>query len=260
MTTLSVLIFSLLVALLAINIWQTNSFKKHAKASFRSSQLNDQKYYELKYQLQFVTSVFPIILSILLYAGYTQLDSLPKKIQEEIASQVKPQIDNLKKSTEALKEEQKNIEDKYSFLVTFYQTLQGKGTSINKSLGNSNAALVLLEQKLNNLQNQTDVISNKDIVNQPIYVVTNLNFKMDEDKDVQYYKFSDCKTISGNKLPEFTKPPLILAFSNYGAQINICGVTNKQFNATHWMSSDGPSCKSVINNQIEFGLIIFEQK
>lgn len=259
MENLSILIFALLLALFSLSLWQCFSFYRHAKTSRNSTQLNDSKYFELKTQLQFVTSVFPIILSILLYAGYNQLESLPAKIKQDISAKLTPQIDSLRDSTKTLKMEQQKIVEQYAYLEIFYLTLKGKGTSISQSLGNSSAALNILEQRLNLLQSQTDNISNKDIVNQPIYVVPNLSFDM-KGSDVQYFKFHDYKTISGNNLPEFKKPPLIISFSNYGANILICGVTTKQFNGTHWLSSDGPECKSTINDKINFSLIIFEQK
>jgi hypothetical protein len=68
------------------------------------------------------------------------------------------------------------------------------------------------------------------------------------------YKFNDMVTITGSKLPEFSKVPAIIQYSSYGLELIIKDVTKDGFKGS-MVTANGDDERST-----EFGLIIFENE
>jgi heme/copper-type cytochrome/quinol oxidase subunit 2 len=165
----SLLIFSLLFAILVINIWQARTFQKRSR-TIPNSQIDDSKYYELKYQAQYVTSIFPIIIAILSFVGYNYISSLPEKINSEVLNSVKPQIDSLKNENQRLLKQQDSVSIRYNVLNNLYAILDKTGGGIDKKLSASTNILGDLNKKIYDVEMRTQTLANKDILKQPVGV------------------------------------------------------------------------------------------
>lgn len=251
--------FIILIAfLLVVGIWQLITLKTLQKKSTWKENLNDAKYYELKYHVQMLTSIFPIILFILGLVGYKELKSLPDTIHDEVSLSIKPEIDNLSKELEILKK-------KHEDLISSYNNLASKEQNVRSGLSNSSLSLDMLKGQLDDVQQQASVIGQKDIVKQNIYVVNNLEFrykKMTEPEIYDYvsYNFSNMITISGNRLPKFKKPPIILPINNTGDDYTICSVNSNGFKVWNSGGVSSFECKKESNPQsFRFNIVIFSQ-
>ena len=124
----------LIVFLLAIGIWQIvllYGIKKKAKGN---DGLSEKSYYELKYQLQMLTSIFPAIILLLGFFGFKELTAIPETVNKEIVSNIKPKIDSLNVAFDSLLNKQAETEIAYSALLANYGLLKSKEKGVRKGL------------------------------------------------------------------------------------------------------------------------------
>lgn len=250
MKGLSMVIVSILCVILIVMIWQIIILNKRSKF-INTSQIDDSKYYELKYQLQYITAIFPIIIVILIYTGYDYITNFPKEISKEIQTQIQPKIDSLKTEMRSF--------DSLSILM------KEKGLKINSGLNHSNDTLQQLSNQIKIskrdvqiLQQQTSEINQKDILHQPIHIITGLKFDIRDYKKT-IYKFDQYRSTSGEPLPYFKKAPILMPIVN-GIIITPFNITNTQFSADYkpFVMQYGVIYGNDVNVR-EFGVIIIEQ-
>jgi hypothetical protein len=88
------------IAILLYNVWNTIVLKSFFKTSFRREPLNDQKYWELKYKVQSLVTIFVIIVGIAGYLGISTVEDVKKSIAREI----KPQLDSATRIVDSLRD------------------------------------------------------------------------------------------------------------------------------------------------------------
>lgn len=251
------IIILLLVALTSLIAWKTFILYSQTKRKTKNIELSDRKYYELKYQMQYITTIFPVILVMLGIFGYNQIDSLNKKIEADVLSKLNPKIDSLTTIMESLQAKQYVIDSGYRKLDIVYDTLFSKQILVNSQVDKTKINAQSLLLTINKLTAETQNIQSKDIIQQDIYIVGNMRYNQYKDQG-KVYRYSDLTTITGKKLPTFNKTPIVLGVSTSGEQVILCNVNNKDF--TVYSSGgidDSKGC--LIKDEYVYSLIIIKQ-
>lgn len=191
----------LLIILISISIWNHRSLRDIKKLTVeRSSGLPDARYYELKYNIQLLTGLSTVLIAIIGFLGYSNLDSAKSEMKADF-----------KKSVDSLEYK----------LNTINNRLDGFNSSADKIEGSFSRA-DLLEAKING-------INNKNILKQSYYIVTGLSFKTKGSEDVSTLYFKNFRTNSGDRLPSFKNPPIIIAVPDVDTPVITFDVTNESF-------------------------------
>ncbi|RKR11098.1 hypothetical protein C8C83_2796 [Flavobacterium sp. 90] len=247
-----ILVFTLLLAFIIFLIWNIILFKKNIKLNKETTE-----YLELKYQLQFYVAVFSVLIGVFTFLGYSSYNEIVEKVTHEISEKTKDTLEASKKEitrkiestqnelfkiafeNERIKESNKSIlENNEKTNDRFYQ-LYNQFLSLNKELYNSEKQL---QSQIDNVNNaEKDVVNIKkdveeikkiDFLNQ-VYLVTDIYYQ-ESQKGLDTVYFKNLKTISGNKLPDFSNPPSITISPYQGVQLAIQDVTKDYFTIYMW--------------------------
>ena len=156
----------------------------------------DERYFELKFKLQFISSIGVIIISVFGYIGYENYNSLLIKTDEVTnkLAKVNNQIDDYDKKFEALNLYSKDIE---------------------KIMGVSKSDLKSLNTTIANIRD-------KNVLDKNFYFIDDLVLPSSNEK--KFY-FKDLITSYGDRLPIFNKPPTILIAPSTGGNFFINKIT-----------------------------------
>ena len=253
---LIILIFVLIVSL----IWNIFLFNKKI-----SSKNDSKEYYELKYQLQFYVAVFTVLIGVFSFLGYSSYNDIVDKVKNEISKETEDILDSSKKEinskiqstqndlskityeNERIKESNKDILNNSEKTNDRFYKLYEQFLSLNRELYSSEKQLQTQIDNVNSAENDVqsikkDIIEIKkiDFLNQ-VYLVTDIAYDefSDESKtkvDTVYFK--DLKTISGNNLPDFKKPPSISISPYQGVQLILKEVTKEYYIIFMWTKTE----------------------
>lgn len=214
------------------------------------SGMNDDRYYELKYKLQFISSVGVIVIAV---AGFFGLDKY-----ENFVNEFKIKTDSLDiklsdydKKISLLDSTISKYDNKISAYDNYLKKLDLSKISFSKSMIASNKGLLQLKDTI-------DIIKKRNILDKSFYVIDNLKIKNalipnNGSGYVRYY-FKDLSTIIGDKVPEFDKPPVVFVIPQSGVMLNIYSLTNEYFEVgmSGYNSADGEE----IPKTFAFGVLI----
>jgi len=97
---MTIIIILVGVSLLVFSIWNLISLKRLSKNSTKKDkQLNDSKYYELKYKSEFIIAVFSIVATVAGILGYNSITSAKNEIKADLLAKTKS-IDSIINITE----------------------------------------------------------------------------------------------------------------------------------------------------------------
>jgi hypothetical protein len=230
-----IIIIILLVAILVSSMYNILIFRRREK-TLNNTDLDSSKYFELKYRIEYLTTIVPIVIVFLGIMGYREVDSIEKGINSKIDEKVKPKLDSLDKQIAFLQNRQQNVK---SGLDTSFQSLSDFKTSFQE------------------LQKKMTGIEGKDIIRQNIYIVRNLKTK--RNGDFEQYNFKEITTITGNKLPDFKTIPTILSVNDNSLDMKICNTSLTGFYAANYSSLEDPKFCSQKGEYSTFSVIIFEK-
>jgi hypothetical protein len=194
-------IICLLVIFISVTVWNLvtlDSIKKMSIAN--ANNIQDAKYYELKFNIQFLLAIFTIIITVFSTIGYTSLTVAKEEIKRDLiraADSAKLRIERI----EPQLSEAENTIVKYKALVT----------------------------QLNFLQNNIKDINSKNILKQSYYIVSTIKFTVSGPEEYRKINFKDLKTNLGDRLPEFTTPPIIIPAPDEVIPVMIFDISNTSF-------------------------------
>jgi heme/copper-type cytochrome/quinol oxidase subunit 2 len=139
MNTLTVLVIILIV----FSVWNLKSSYDLKKFNKSKVDLKDDKYFELKYKIEFITSIAIVVISVGGFFGYKASDEINKR------------ANNLKNRLDALD----------SLIIAKKDTLYNYDTKTK----NLNDSLIRISDRIR-------VINSKNIVKQDFYIADNLKF------------------------------------------------------------------------------------
>lgn len=255
-TTFSVLIFLLIIALIIFLIWNIFLFK-----NIRNTNNSNKDYLELKYQMQFYIAVFSVLIGLFSFLGYSSYKDIEANVKSEILTQTEDIIRKSKNDlndkiestklellkisfeNERIKTSNKDVLDNnektndrfyklYEQFINLNKELNGSQRQLQSQIDNVNNA----KQDVLNIKNDVEEIKKIDFLNQ-VYIVTDVSY-IETNKSLDTIYFKDLKTIGGNQLPKFSKPPSITISPYQGIQLSLKEVTNTYYTIYMWTKTE----------------------
>ena len=238
----TILLF-IIVVLLIGDLYFLNRIYKKGKKGIEIAL--DEKYFELKYNINLLKAISAILIFVIGYLGYSSYKEFTDKIINNFNDTIKSktiEIQEISKRTDKIKTSVDSLE------------------ILKNSLGD---IVVSYESKLQDLNHKISIINNSFKYNQRIYVVNDLKFynaNFDSTGLLKIY-FKDLKTIFGEQLPIFSKPPLInvqvISVQGLSIFIDVFNVTTTsvEFRSGAGVSY-GPDDNNLINGYYKFDIWI----
>lgn len=188
---MSILIPFLLVVLIILLVWDLfYQYKILRKLDYGLTSSMDEKYYELKYHLNILKTSAIILISVIGFMGYTELENIKDDISSDIDMSLKIQKDSM----DFLRDELNNYSNEIE--------------SMNQKMNQLTEIIGLNDNDLKNITEKISSIDESFRYNPRVYIVNGLRFPKEE-KGLKFM-FSEMMTIYGEPLPKFKNPPLIL--------------------------------------------------
>ncbi len=185
---------------------------------------SDDRYYELKYKLQFISSVGVVIVGVCGFLGYDKFENF---------------VENFDKKTDSLNLKLKDYDKrislidenivKYDSKIIAYSNILNK---LNYSKIQFSKALITSNKQLLTLNDTIDIIKKRNVLDKSFYVIDNL--QIDNRSNTNYklkisnkFYFKDMVTIIGDKIPVFSKKPVVFVIPQSAAAISLIEVTTE---------------------------------
>lgn len=234
---LIVVVFSVLV----FTIWNIISLRE-LKSSRNYKELNDPRYYELKYKMEFLVAVFSIIVSLVGLLGYNSIQNA----KDEVKISLNKDLDSIQTNLSAI---EKTINEKDSLV----KNLIAKTNYLNDDISTSASKVKVQNKELNLLRRRIEIINDKNILKKNFYVISSIKYK--NTGPPKAYSFKSLTTSNGDRLPEFKFPPVVIPANESSNLLEVIKVTTEEFT----ISSTGFSTDESNSDTLKASFIIIEK-
>lgn len=215
-----------LLTFISFAIWNIANFKELLKKPLRKdSELNDKKYWELKYKQEYMVAVFAVVVGVITWLGYHSISDIKQDVRAELASK----LDSTKKAIDSIEKRQSSVDSRLRNSDSILSSAQNIILGLTDRERYLNGSLNLRNLDLAALKTRISEINEKNILQQNIYIVDNVEYTFSENWEYKKYYYRDLLTNTGQRLPNFKKPPFILPVSNEGFTFSIQEVTTESF-------------------------------
>jgi hypothetical protein len=229
----------LVIALLILSVWNFIIFRR-LKSSETDKKLDDPRYWELKYRMDYLVAITAMGLTVIAFFGYESLQSA----KEAVKSEIEVELATIRKD---VGNTEKVLADLNLFSDSIRDDVSASGAKMRDQINRQVATLKELERKIRS-------INNRNIVQQEFYVVRSLKLPINHETKPGSNRvfFKDMITDKGDKLPDFENPPLVIPISQSTMTINIFNIKTDSFEA-YW---GGESIGSAIPEVVEYSVVI----
>ena len=159
-----------------------------ALSKISSHQLSDERYFGLKSKIELYTIVFSILIAVLAYLGINSYNEITNRVQQEMLDKLSIYDNRLGEVDSILTEVEKFVRD-----------FDIEREAISTVLATTSKDAKELEQNIN-------VLAQRKITSINLILVPDVDIDLFEDKE---YHFKDMVSLSGRKLPIFSKAPRV---------------------------------------------------
>ncbi len=217
------LLIALIVAVIVLNIWNAFNAYEMRKRPLLNNEINDKKYWELKYKMQFMLTVFTVIVFAATFLGITTLSNVKSDVRKEFQTSLDSlsgKIDTVKNKLAYYTDEATYQFERMDSIGRILQLLGIKQKEVSTFISGT-------YKSANELDGRVKELMKNDQIRQNMYIVDNVQYKMPNDYAMyQKVYFKDLKTVNGNSLPNFIKPPYVIGLSSEGSDLLLANVTN----------------------------------
>lgn len=250
----TLLIFIIGVSLIILLIWNLISLGQLKVQGKTNKNLNDPRYFELKYKQEFFIATVSLIGTVLVVFGYNSLQNVENALMDDFSkktTKISERTDSIINIYDTLIKKrfeitENNLNKVSNTSLSLLSKTASQLTNTQQSLKDYKNALNTLnyqqttaEKNVKHVQSRIEDINSKNILKQNFYLVDSLFYDTkvwdsakNEESVYKTYYFKDMKTIYGDKLPEFKRPPfLIVTVENVpnGQTGSVKEITNKSF-------------------------------
>jgi hypothetical protein len=254
MSTTSTIILLFLIVLIGFNIWNTVTLKRLLSRPLKNDQLNDKSYWELKYKMQYMVTVFSVLIAIAAYLGYNTIDDVKESVRKEFQGKLDSTKANMILIDSQIRNSKIEFDTKVANTDSVLNSYQNMLLGLSNRTESVKKSISLSDKDLNTFKNRIAEINSKNIIQQNIYIIDNLEYTFGTEWEYKKYYFKDFITNTGQKLPNFKKNPFILPVSNQGYTFSINKVTTESFELV--ISNASPTEKN--DNNFRVTLFITE--
>lgn len=234
-----VLLIVTAICIFAVNFWNLITLRQIKRKIHESPELNDAKYYELKFKSEFLIVTFSVIVTTAGLIGYNSINDIKKDITQTINYKIYKKYDSVLS----------NFDKQLRISDSTYKKSKYNLDEISKSLPGIEEVVKKQSDEVIKTSEKINILNSKNILKQNYYIV---KLKLKKDLSTDKYYFQDLKTTNGDNLPEFTNSPVVLP-ANEGPYITkVINITRKSFEVLCNETADG------IDTMLYFNVIIFE--
>lgn len=242
----------LLIVLISFSIWNLLTLRKLKKQHNSNVQMTDDRYYELKYKMEYITTIVIVVLSVGGYFGYQWFGSIKddaaKNLQEK-TKDFESKLDSVKFQLNVADYKINNYDGKFTKFNQDAIRIEGNQKDIIDKQKQITSNLKFSKEDLGTLSNKIDVIKNKNILKQNFYIIEDIIFNTQ--KQNTFY-FKNLSTTTGDKLPVFNKAPFISVSSAEGINFNIKKITTEYIELEAFTTYTD-------NIEVKFSIMLSEQ-
>jgi uncharacterized membrane protein YqhA len=211
MTTFITILLIVILVLVASDVFFL--YKIYKDVGEKKKGLLDEKYFELKYNINLLKAVSAIVIFLIGFLGFTTYGEIIKNVEKDISTKYSEQNTRIDSLTHIL--------SKYELFV---DSLELRKNESVQNLDDINRKFNLLNRKLDKNEEALQIVPQ-------IFIVKNVSISEDEQK----INFSSLRTIDNQKLPNFKEPPIV-NMQCLGADILVSEVTTKYIEFTNWVT------------------------
>jgi hypothetical protein len=212
------LLVFLVIVLLVYFIW--NYFTKASKIKSlteKKEEMSDGHYWELKFKTQYMISMFSVLVAFVVFLGYNSIEGIKKDADKYVFN-----------SDSSLKTLSKKINEMHSMISKIKDSTQ----LVDKNLKSYHIKTGEINNQLYSIKTIIDTLNSKNLVKLGFYVIDSL-FQLLNAETSKIYYYSDLKTSIGDKLPVFTKTPVVVPLTRSFCNIEIEAKNNNYFEASY---------------------------
>lgn len=262
-----IILVLLVITQIVFSIWNYFSLNYLKKKTFYANeQLNDAKYYELKSKHEFVIATISIVTTALVFLGYNSIQGMQDKLKADYDKKVESATAKLTSAEIKVNDLSNGIDGKFQQVDTSFKRYSNYLLKLEMSQAIINDQAEKTKNNLNNAQARINEINSKNIFKQNLYIVENLQFDIKviddstESNDWKRFYFKDLRTISGDRLPEFRKPPFIVsALSNVGSTAAIQHITKEYFDLATFQYFTTENSPSLGKSDVQYFTIMISE-
>jgi hypothetical protein len=220
LNTITTILIVIGIGILIYNFYNTYSIRSFFNRTYKRSEINDQKYWELKFKIESLITTFSVIIAVAGYLGFSTI----KDVKDQVTKEIRPQIDSATLHITAVENTVKSLRDSLTKYKNEFNYLDSGATALQDSLSHTKGGFSKLLLDI-------AAISKKNKIQAQVYIVNDLELIIDKPQGDPYYvrNFSALITSTGDKLPTFNKPPLVFAVSKTGGSMYLKNITNTSF-------------------------------
>ena len=218
------LLFIIACTIIIYSLWNFISNRKEISPAKLS---NDIRYYELKSKYEFLVAITAFLLAFGTFYGISTKKDLEKSLRADFTEKL-----------DSIQEQSANLKSKLGLLnVTTDKKVEQTDKTLNAyydALLKSQAKQGTIDKKFTEYAGRIDSLRLKNLLKRNFYLVDNIVFNYDE-----YLKgsggssktiyFNTIITSLGDRLPTFSKPPIVIALSDDGYGFIITRITSTYF-------------------------------
>lgn len=197
-----------------ITIYFTWNYLNERKKRPRSPIENDIRYHELKSKYEFLVATGSLFTIVFIFLGLNTQKDIEVKLQSEYKTLLDSALILKNDVTKQVIENKRVI----TLLSVKLDELRNTQKSITRESANSLSSYNSLNLKYTEL-------NNRPILNKDFFIIQDVGLKQQDEPVIIYFK--NLKTVSGKSLPNFGRPPTVLATSNNGASVTTLAVTKE---------------------------------
>ena len=235
MSQFTVVLLIAIFSLIILFVWNGFNYRSLKNLSDLSKkELNDAKYWELKYKHEFLIAIVGLITAAAGFLGYNSLQSIESAVKRDFDEKVDSVQKNFQVASEDINIKLRTAKDSLKLLNGKFKSseslLQRNSSNLNDLNGKQSFLKEkgdLMQNKLLSLSNEIDTLNKSNKIKKEFYLVTNI--KLTGLSDPTTFKFANLKTSTGDRLPQFKKPPIVLTAYLEKAEIKISSITATEF-------------------------------
>jgi len=203
----------LLVMLVAVSLWNFFSLNRLKRLANRDeSPTADAKYYELKYNIQFLVGMSAVLIAVVGILGYKTMGD----VKNDLSADAKISVDSMKVKLKSISDELESKEANAVELNNRMIQMASNAKEVEQAIS-----------KVKSLEAKIKGINDKNILKQNYYIVPSISYSVKEPQKKFYFK--DLPTNTGDRLPEFRTPPLVFATQDLHHSVQIFNITTESF-------------------------------
>ena len=203
--------------------------KIYKEGGEENSTLTDEKYFELKYNINLLKSISAILIFVVGFLGYTSYEKFKSEFSENLNEATKEQRDNLNKVTIEQRKELDDLTGNIELIKTNLKEIDLLRNRLEQNITEYDSRMTILNSKASKINNTLKYNPRIFVVKELRYPLTTIQSSNDE---VKVY-FKDLKTSFNEKLPQFKKAPLVNV-EGHRLDLHILEVTKDYFKVAEW--------------------------